>query len=85
MIYDCILFNDELDILDLRLHTLNNSVDKFVIVESTVTFTGNNKKLYFENSKQLFKKYSDKIIHVIVDDTPSKFTGLTRRVKYITI
>jgi len=76
MIYDCILFYNELDILDLRLHTLNNSVDKFVIVESTVTFTGNNKKLYFENSKQLFKKYSDKIIHVIVDDTPSNFTDL---------
>jgi len=37
-IYDCVLFFNELETLELRLEILNDIVDKFVIVESTVTF-----------------------------------------------
>ena len=40
MIYDCFTFFNELDLLDIRLNILNDYVDKFVIVESTKTFTG---------------------------------------------
>lgn len=39
-------------------------------MESTKTFTGKNKELYFKNNKQNFKKYLDKIIHVVVDEKP---------------
>lgn len=75
-IYDCFLFFNELDILELRLEILNDIVDKFVIVESTVTFSGKEKPLFFNENKHKFKKFEDKIIHVIVDDTPDDFINL---------
>ena len=39
MVYDCFQFFNELDILKLRMHVLNDVVDKFVISEATVTFS----------------------------------------------
>lgn len=38
--YDAILFSNEMEILEVRLHELHEVVDKFVIVESDHTFTG---------------------------------------------
>lgn len=74
--YDCFNFFNELDLLDIRLNYLDKYVDKFVIVESTVTFSGNEKRLYFDENKHLFEKFKDKIIHIIVNDTPDDFTRL---------
>ena len=37
MVYDCIPFFNELDILNLRLHVLDPYVDKFIIEEATVS------------------------------------------------
>jgi beta-1,4-mannosyl-glycoprotein beta-1,4-N-acetylglucosaminyltransferase len=76
-IYDSFLFFNELDLLDIRLNLLNDVVDKFVILESTITFSGKTKKLFFNENKQLFEKFSDKIIHIIVDDTPEDFNNLS--------
>ena len=45
MIYDCFMFFEELDILDMRLNILDKVVDKFVLVEGTRTFRGTPKKL----------------------------------------
>ncbi|MGB9133755.1 MAG: hypothetical protein WCB90_14275 [Methanosarcina sp.] len=70
MIYDCFLFFNELELLELRLTELNDVVDKFVLVESTKTLTAEPKKLYYMENKNLFKDYSDKIIHVVVNDLP---------------
>jgi len=75
-IYDCVLFFNELETLELRLEILNDIVDKFVIVESTVTFSGKEKKLFFNENKEKFKKFEDKIIHVIINDTPENFVNL---------
>ena len=66
-IYDCFQFFNEEDILDLRLNILNESVDFFVIVESTTDHQGNEKKLNFDKDK--FKKFQKKIIYVVVEDT----------------
>lgn len=68
MIYDCFLYYDEDMLLDIRLNTLNEAVDRFVIVESTHTFTGKPKKLNFDISK--FEKFKDKIIYVIFNELP---------------
>lgn len=76
MIYDVFLFFNELDLLDIRLNLLNDVVDKFVIVESTVTFSGKQKRLFFDENKNLFEKFNDKIIHIIVDDTPQDFNNI---------
>lgn len=77
MIYDAFLFFNELDLLDIRFNLLNYVVDKFVIVESTVTFSGKPKRLFFNENKYNFSKFSDKIIHVIIDDTPDDFYNLS--------
>jgi beta-1,4-mannosyl-glycoprotein beta-1,4-N-acetylglucosaminyltransferase len=33
MVYDCFTFYNELDLLEIRLHTLADVVDRFVLVE----------------------------------------------------
>jgi beta-1,4-mannosyl-glycoprotein beta-1,4-N-acetylglucosaminyltransferase len=68
MIYDCFLYYDEDMLLDIRLHTLANAVDKFVIVESTHTFTGKPRNLHFDINK--FSTFKDKIIYVVHDEKP---------------
>lgn len=69
-IIDCFTFYNELDMLKFRLNYLYDSVDKFVLLESTLTFSGKPKRLYFQENKDIFTKYIDKIIHVVVDDLP---------------
>lgn len=70
MVYDCFQFFNELDLLKLRLNVLSPVVDRFVIVESTVTFSGQPKSLFYKENKHLFKEFNDRIIHIVVDDTP---------------
>lgn len=68
MIYDCFLYYDEAMLLELRLHTLHQHVDKFVIVESTHTFTGKKKALHFDITR--FAAFADRIIYVVFDEPP---------------
>ncbi|NJN74330.1 MAG: hypothetical protein HC799_16830 [Limnothrix sp. RL_2_0] len=70
-IVDCFIFYNELKMLEFRLTELYDFVDFFVLVEATKTHQGDNKPLFFEENKHLYQKFSDKIIHVIVDDMPS--------------
>jgi len=67
MIYDTFIFWKELDILELRLAELSPVVDRFVLVESPVTFTGLPKPLYYAENRDRFSAYNDKITHVIGD------------------
>lgn len=78
MVYDCFQFFNELDILLLRMHILNDVVDKFVISESTVTFSGDPKPLFYEENKDMFKEFEGKIIHNVVYDTPMDCDAFTR-------
>lgn len=68
MVYDTFLFYNELDLLEIRLNTLWDVVDYFVIAEATLTHQKEKKPLFFEDNKQRFQKYVNKIIHVIIDD-----------------
>ena len=67
-IYDCFTFFNELEILEIKLNELYDHVDHFVLVESTETFRGNPKPLFFAENKQRFSKFLDKIIHVVVTE-----------------
>ncbi len=67
-IFDCFMYFDEEMLLDLRLNILNKYVDYFVIVESTFTHKGENRKLQFNPKK--FEKYKDKIIYLTFDENP---------------
>jgi beta-1,4-mannosyl-glycoprotein beta-1,4-N-acetylglucosaminyltransferase len=75
-IYDCFNFFNELDILEIRLNTLYEYVDYFVIVESNVTHSGEQKPFYFEENKERFSKFLNKIISYKVYDTPTDFVNL---------
>ena len=75
MIYDCIPFFNELDILKLRMHILAPYVDKFVLEESTVTFSGEPKEMTFARHRDMFAEFEDKIIYVAVDNSP--MSGVT--------
>lgn len=70
-VYDCFVFFNELDILEIRLNTLDKLVDTFVLVESTHTFTGQEKPLVYAENKDRFKRFNDRIVHVVVDDMPA--------------
>jgi beta-1,4-mannosyl-glycoprotein beta-1,4-N-acetylglucosaminyltransferase len=71
-IIDSFTFYNEMTLLKYRINVLYDIVDYFIIVESTHTFMGNPKKLYFKENKDNFKKFEDKIIHIVVDDFPHK-------------
>jgi beta-1,4-mannosyl-glycoprotein beta-1,4-N-acetylglucosaminyltransferase len=74
MIYDCFLFFDELELLDIRLNYLDPIIDRFVIVESTKTFSLRDKPLVFQQNREKFSKFLRKIEYVIVDDFSSPNT-----------
>ena len=68
-IYDCFMYFDEEMLLDFRLNYLNEYVDKFVIVESGYTHSGNIKKLLFDIKK--FEKFRNKIHYIVAKKEPS--------------
>lgn len=82
MIFDCVPFFNELDILKLRMEILDPYVDYFVLEESTVTFSGEDKKMIFAQNRQLFDKFKDKIRYVAVTDSPMSGVTTHERDKY---
>lgn len=65
MIVDTLSFYNEVDVLEFRLENYYDIVDKFIIVEGTHTYQGDEKPLMFQETlynSERFKKYKDKII-----------------------
>ena len=62
------MYFDENLMLDIRLNTLNETVDKFVIAEATRDHSGKEKKLNFDIKN--FLKFENKIKYLIIDDLP---------------
>ena len=75
-IFDAFNFFNELDILEIRLNILDPVVDFFVIVESSITHSGEPKPFYFEENRARYEKFLHKIIAFKVYDTPSDFLNL---------
>lgn len=69
-IYDCFTYFNEDQLLKLRLETLWDVVDTFVICEATRTHTGKEKGKNFNFEK--FEKYSKKIRYLLIDTFPFK-------------
>ena len=67
-IFDCFMFYDEEVVLDIRLNSLKNSVDCFVIVESKFYHNGKKRELKFDIDK--YPKFKDKIIYIVQDEEP---------------
>lgn len=78
-VYDLIIFGRELDILEIRLDTMDSEVDFFVIVESEVTFSGQPKPLYLLDHWQRYGRWHHKIIrHTVKWEDRSSWTTWDR-------
>ena len=75
-IYDCITYFDEPVLFDLRLHVLNEYVDKFIVIESIYSHSGKKKNLNFNINN--FKKFKDKIIYKVIEKEPSGIINIDK-------
>lgn len=64
-IIEVTFFSNELDILDLKLHEMNNTVYKHIIVEHPYDHMRRTKRLAYNENKERFKDFHHKIIHII--------------------
>jgi beta-1,4-mannosyl-glycoprotein beta-1,4-N-acetylglucosaminyltransferase len=67
-IFDCFIFNNEINLLKIRFNILNDYVDYFVICESK--FDHNNKLKKFNFNINLFSKFKKKIIYIKITQPP---------------
>ena len=74
-IYDCTTYYSEDMMLDLRFNILNEYVHKFVVIESTFSHSGNEKKLNFDINN--YPKFKDKIIYKVIDHEPTNLHKIT--------
>jgi hypothetical protein len=63
-------FNGEFTLLEIKLNEMADWVDAFVIYESRATYTGRPKPLHFAEGRERFAAFADKIVHVVLDETP---------------
>lgn len=62
MLYDCFVFHNEFDLLEIRLREMGDLVDRFVLVEADQTQRGSPKPFYFDENRERFSAWKDKII-----------------------
>ena len=74
--FDCFMYHDEDLILDIRLNTLNDYVDKFVIVEAKADHQGNKKKLNFNIDN--YRKFEEKIVYKVIEFFPENYNDWER-------
>ena len=77
-VVDVFLFYNELNLLEIRLETLDPYVDFFLIVEADETFSGNKKEFIFLENQEKFSKFNDKIIHLPISSFPSNLSPFAR-------
>ena len=70
------MYYDENVVLDIRLNYLDKFVDKFVIVESQYAHNGEKRKLLFNINN--FKKFSKKIIYIILRKEPDNLIKINK-------
>lgn len=68
MVIDMCPINHELDILEIRLRTLWDVVDKFVVAEIPVLYKGSKKPLHLTQNLERFKPYYDKLVVLTVTE-----------------
>lgn len=74
-VYDCFTFFNEFELLELRLESLWDLVDYFVIVEANKTHANEPKPFNFFERQKEFKKYFKKIRYVM-DDSEVPYSGV---------
>lgn len=72
-IFDCTTFYSEHLMMDVRFNVLNDYVEKFIVCESTISHSGEKKKLNFDINN--YPKFKDKIIYIVIDKEPEGIIG----------
>tara|TARA_Y100000591_G_C21771373_1_gene665752 strand:- start:51 stop:935 length:885 start_codon:yes stop_codon:yes gene_type:complete len=67
-IIDCTTYYSEDLMLDIRFNILNKYVDRFIIVESKYSHSGEKKNLNFDINN--FPKFKDKIQYLVIENEP---------------
>ena len=62
-IFDTFLFYNELDLLEVRLATLWDVADVFVVTECFETFSGRPKPMIFAENRERFERFREKIVY----------------------
>jgi beta-1,4-mannosyl-glycoprotein beta-1,4-N-acetylglucosaminyltransferase len=72
MIYDCLMFNDEVDLLGIRLRHHRPFVDHTIIIEATHTYSGQPKELHAHESLALLEEMqAGRVTVICVDAKPT--------------
>lgn len=66
-VFDCFTFYKEFELLELRLKSLYNVVDYFVIVEASKTQSGFDKPFFFYENRNRFADYLPKIRNIMLN------------------
>lgn len=75
-VYDCFTFYNEFELLELRLKTLYDAVDYFVIVEANRKHNGQAKELNLLNRREVIKDFMPKIRYIAADFSRRPFKGV---------
>lgn len=74
-VFELFLFDNEFDLLDIKLHELADHVDQFILVESGITFTGKSKPTHFANNKEKYAQFTKLHAITIPSDKMLAVTG----------
>ena len=64
-VIECVILNNEIDLLEERLYQSYDCIDLFVIVESEQTFSSNKKPLSYLTNEHKFLTWKDKIRYFV--------------------
>jgi hypothetical protein len=81
-IYDTTIFFNELDMLETRLHILEDVVDHFVVCEAPETHSGQTKPFYLWENWQRFARWHKKLIYVRTGDLTAHSDNSWLRERY---
>ncbi|KAG0257006.1 hypothetical protein DFQ27_005360 [Actinomortierella ambigua] len=81
-IFDTVLLNDELELLEIRMNELDKVVDVFVVIESEQTFQRGFKPLHFQQASRdkAFARFIDRVLHIVVPNITEAEEARNRRI-----
>jgi hypothetical protein len=68
------MFYNEFEWLECQLTETYERMHRYILIEATLDHQGHSKPLYYEENKDRFAQWSDKIIHLIVRNLPTAQT-----------
>lgn len=74
-VIDCVTFNGERELFDLRYNVLREHVDEFIVIEFDKTFSGENREINEENA-MFFWQYEKVTHHIHTEELYEKYRDL---------